>query len=85
MYFVFSLFSPLCTDSRFFDWDCFAVSQKKDRAAFAGGPSQGGNARGRAAIEMTYRVRLFLQIKSPGALTGLNFRRASKNIFPYPP
>jgi len=46
MYFVFSLFSPLCTDSRFFDRNYFAVSRKKDRAAFAGGPSQGGNAPG---------------------------------------
>jgi hypothetical protein len=45
--------------------------QKKDRAAFAGGPSQGGNALGgqqqRGAI-----ADLVLQIKKPRALTGLN-------------
>jgi hypothetical protein len=44
---------------------------KKDRAAFAGGPSQGGNALGgqqqRGAI-----ADLVLQIKKPRALTGLN-------------
>jgi hypothetical protein len=48
--------------------DLFA---KKDRAAFAGGPSQGGNALGgqqqRGAI-----ADLVLQIKKPRALTGLN-------------
>src|SRR3981189_2453525 len=48
--------------------DSFA---KKDRAAFAGGPSQGGNALGgqqqRGAI-----ADLVLQIKKPRALTGLN-------------
>jgi hypothetical protein len=45
--------------------------EKKDRAAFAGGPSQGGNALGgqqqRGAI-----ADLVLQIKKPRALTGLN-------------
>jgi hypothetical protein len=50
-------------------------SDKKDRAAFAGGPSQGGNAPGRAATAgggeaIAY---LILQIQRPRALTRLNF------------
>jgi hypothetical protein len=61
-----------------FSTESFSVHQnpeiffaKKDRAAFAGGPSQGGNALGgqqqRGAI-----ADLVLQIKKPRALTGLN-------------
>jgi hypothetical protein len=32
---------------RFFEANCFPI--KKDRAAFAGGPSQGGNAPGKGS------------------------------------
>jgi hypothetical protein len=50
-------------------------SKKKDRAAFAGGPSQGGNAPGkgsdsRGGVAIAY---LILQIQRPRALTRLNF------------
>src|SRR6202795_3092517 len=42
-------------------------SKKKDRAAFAGGPSQGGNARGRAATGGvgSYRVAYSANPKTP--------------------
>src|SRR3984893_17128620 len=59
------------TESFFVHQNPEIVLQKKDRAAFAGGPSQGGNALGgqqqRGAI-----ADLVLQIKKPRALTGLN-------------
>jgi hypothetical protein len=51
-------------------------SKKKDRAAFAGGPSQGGNAPGKGSdsggggVAIAY---LILQIQRPRALTRLNF------------
>ena len=41
-------------------------SKKKDRAAFAGGPSQGGNARGRAATAGgSHRVSYFANPEAP--------------------
>lgn len=49
--------------------------QKKDRAAFAGGPSQGGNALGRAATAGGYRSPLIFRMEKPHALTDLNFDR----------
>src|ERR1700692_2022134 len=52
------------------------LSKKKDRAAFAGGPSQGGNAPGKGSDSGgggSYRVSYFLQIQRPRALTRLNF------------
>ena len=49
---------------------------KKDRAAFAGGPSQGGNALGRAATAGGYRSALIFRMEKPRALTDLNFDRA---------
>src|SRR6204780_1282925 len=50
-------------------------SKKKDRAAFAGGPSQGGNAPGKGSdsggwVAIAY---LILQIEGSRALTRLNF------------
>jgi hypothetical protein len=50
-------------------------SKKKDRAAFAGGPSQGGNAPAKGSdsgggVAIAY---LILQIQRPRALTSLNF------------
>jgi hypothetical protein len=50
-------------------------SKKNDRAAFAGGPSQGGNALGKGSdsgggVAIAY---LILQIRRPRALTRLNF------------
>jgi hypothetical protein len=56
---------------------CFArnYSQKMDRAAFTGGPSQGGNARGRAATGGLSLVAI-LQMETSDALTNLNFDQA---------
>jgi hypothetical protein len=50
-------------------------AKKKDRAVFTGGPSQGGNARGRAAIVGTI-ARSILQMEKSSALTNLNLSRA---------
>ena len=51
------------------------LSKKKDRAAFAGGPSQGGNAPGKGSdgggrVAIAYPI---LQIERSRALTRLNF------------
>ena len=47
--------------------------EKKDRATFAGGPSLGRKRPGRAATAREPAADAILQIKKPGALTGLNF------------
>ena len=56
--------------------------QKKDRAAFAGGPSQGRKRPGRAATAGAIAC-LVLQIKKARTLTGLNFcsRFSARFIF----
>jgi hypothetical protein len=56
--------------------DSAADLQKKDRAAFAGGPSQGGNALGEGSDSGGYRSPLIFRMEKSRALTDLNFDRA---------
>jgi hypothetical protein len=56
--------------------DSAADLQKMDRAAFAGGPSQGGNALGEGSDSGGYRSPLIFQMEKPRALMDLNFDRA---------
>jgi hypothetical protein len=70
-----SLFNIAQSPKPAFAFSSNLFSKKKDRAAFAGGPSQGGNAPGTGSdsggwVAIAY---LILQIQGPRALTRLNF------------
>src|ERR1700736_3007678 len=61
-----SLFNIAQSPKSAFTFSSNLLSKTKDRAAFAGGPSQGGNARGRAATAGgSHRVSYFANPKAP--------------------
>jgi hypothetical protein len=70
-----SLFNIAQSPEIAFAFSSNLFSKKKDRAAFAGGPSQGGNAPGKGSDSGGWVAiaHLVLQIQGPRTLTRLNF------------